>query len=712
MSNISYKFRLDLSGGIANVYPIHEDLVLSSTRTNNNKYLTSSINTKFSFVDDDFEAIMLEDIEWEFTLRIDKIGEDGVVVEDWKTGTFTKLDGEIFNEKFEKRIDVSIELSDLYKKIQDEESKEFDFFDLNIAARKVRYDLEPLFQIYNAANGKISNHIKGNYWEEFADNPIRDETELNNLGFQKVHIEDFLRFGMGFGEDDINGNYVVNGIGFRNENNLYDVEFTLQNNGTDTWYTGELIRVSDGVVLFEYDGQGLDNNIDFAEFIHVNGEGDGVFKFQGVAFYSRVLVGIDAVSGQTVIPIPSNDISTQKINYSHVITGSFVSVDIVTSIQTIKNNYPVSNVPTGTNENRYFVELTSPPTWYPVLKSSWIGGAIFMSYGVTGLGFFNTAKKEIKNDYCYELVDVVRAMMSNMVEGVSVGDSLGEFFGVANNNPLTGEAWSRVFITHKTNIKVLDFENPATKQSIRFSDIKNLMEFGFNCFPYLEGSELRFEHNLFFENGKSYTVENIGVDLTLIEEGKNEKKWVYDTEKWKYAKEEIPSEIKTKWSDSGSNIFDGVRIKLLSKYAGKGDGVEKVINNFMSDLNYIMVNPDEVGDSGFVLLFVGEDANGNLKVNYQDIDGGSIQNGKGAIKFLHDKFHKNGLPCKKVEINGVELDASSVKRTRIQEIIFGDGEDIDNLNLVKTTLGDGEIEKWDINLEDNSISATLRHNID
>lgn len=127
MSNISYKFRLDLSGGIANVYPIHEDLVLSSTRTNNNKYLTSSINTKFSFVDDDFEAIMLEDIEWEFTLRIDKIGEDGVVVEDWKTGTFTKLDGEIFNEKFEKRIDVSIELSDLYKKIQDEESKEFDF---------------------------------------------------------------------------------------------------------------------------------------------------------------------------------------------------------------------------------------------------------------------------------------------------------------------------------------------------------------------------------------------------------------------------------------------------------------------------------------------------------------------------------------------------------------------------------------------------------
>lgn len=102
----------------------------------------------------------------------------------------------------------------------------------------MRYDLEPLFQIYNAANGKISNHIKGNYWEEFADNPIRDETELNNLGFQKVHIEDFLRFGMGFGEDDINGNYVVNGIGFRNENNLYDVEFTLQNNGTDTWYTG------------------------------------------------------------------------------------------------------------------------------------------------------------------------------------------------------------------------------------------------------------------------------------------------------------------------------------------------------------------------------------------------------------------------------------------------------------------------------------------
>lgn len=47
---------------------------------------------------------------------------------------------------------------------------------------------------------------------------------------------------------------------------------------------GELIRVSDGVVLFEYDGQGLDNNIDFAEFIHVNGEEMVFLNSKGLRF--------------------------------------------------------------------------------------------------------------------------------------------------------------------------------------------------------------------------------------------------------------------------------------------------------------------------------------------------------------------------------------------------------------------------------------------
>ncbi|QDP50386.1 MAG: hypothetical protein Unbinned5350contig1001_1 [Prokaryotic dsDNA virus sp.] len=712
MCKTDYQFRVDLAASIINVYPIYEEKILDATRQGKNKYLKTSINAKFYFIGDDFTAFMGEDIEHEFKIRIDKI-VDGVTQLNWKTGTFTRLDFEVWNAKIEERIEVSIELDDLYTRIEEKQDKEMNFFDLNVGARTVKYDILPLFQIYNSFNGKISNHLRGNYWEEFAAVPTKDPAILAGFGFQNVNIGGAVtRFGMGFGEPNLNGKYLVDGGSFQNENTLYRVDFTID--GSGEFYDGELIRESDNFVLFEYKGEGLGLSFDNAKFVHVDGEAAGLFTFQGTNLYSRVLVAVDTVAGQTVIALTEDDISTNKGNYTHIIEGSFVGVEISTTSQVAKTPYLISGIPTGTNENRYFTELANPPFYQPVLKSSWLGGAVFMFIGATGLGFFNTAVKEVKNDYCFELVDVVRAMMGNMVDDVTIGATLGEFFGVTNPISLTSS--KRMFITHKSNVKDVNFENPATKATIKFSEIKNLMEFGFNCFPYLEGNELRFEHSLFFENGKSYTTENIGYDLTTLLESKNDKLWSFGTNQWKYAKEEIPGAIVTKWSDSGSIVFDGYRIKLLSKYANKTEPNEEIISNFMTDMDYIMSNPDSVGSQGFVLMFVDTLEDGTFKVNYQSvgINGNinDVQNGKGAMVYLHDKFHRNGLPCRKVEINEEAVDALSVKRTRVQEITFGGGEGIDNLKLVKTELGNGEVEKWGENLEDGSIIATLRHNIE
>ncbi len=715
MCKKEYKFRLDLENETISVFPIYEEKVLSSVRTGTNKYLIASIDAKFTFLEGvDFTFIMGEDVEHEFTLRIDRV-INGIVQENWKTGTFTRLDFEVFDDKQERRIEVSMELDDIQKKIEEKENEDFNFFDLNVTAREVKYDVPPIFQIYNSANGKISNHVRGNYWEEFAEVPTRDESILTVFGFERIHTEDLLRFGMGFGEPNINGNYPLgNGSAFENENGLYRIEFTLVVVNNQQGYTGELIRQSDNEVLFEYNGEGLGVELDFAEFIHVDGADVGLFRFQGVRLYSRVLVAVNSVAGQTVIPIPADDISTPKANYSHIIEGNWVFVYTATEIQEAKTPYLVSGIPTGTNENRYFTELVSPPNYSPVLKSSWIGGAVFMSYTATGIGFYTSALRTVKNSYCYELVDVVRAMMINMVDGVTVGNSLGHFFDIAIN-PITNTQWSRIFLTHKSNVKTINFESPATKANIKYADIKNLMEFGFNCFPYLKESELKFEHELFFRNGKNYIEEIIGTDLTEILEAKNNLRWAFNTSTWKYAKEEIPSEIKTKWSEGGSTLFDGQPIKLLSKYATKGNPKENTIAQFITDLEFAMSNPDSISSEGFVLLFVDELPDGTLKVNYQNVDLNGVtnivQNGKGAITYLHDKFHRDGLPSKQVEINGEEVEANSVRKTRIQELTFGGGEDSDLMELVKSDLGNGEVEKWDENLEDGSVKATLRHNI-
>lgn len=90
----------------------------------------------------------------------------------------------------------------------------------------------------------------------------------------------------------------------------------------------------------------------------------------------------------------------------------------------------------------------------------------------------------------------------------------------------------------------------------------------------------------------------------------------------------------------------------------------------------------------------------------------SMQNGLLAFADLQPKYYMKDMPATHVKVNGEEvfLSVKNTKRNRLQEIKFPSGKnDINPMQLVKTELGNGQVDKVKINLTSRIAEATLRH---
>lgn len=86
-----------------------------------------------------------------------------------------------------------------------------------------------------------------------------------------------------------------------------------------------------------------------------------------------------------------------------------------------------------------------------------------------------------------------------------------------------------------------------------------------------------------------------------------------------------------------------------------------------------------------------------------------IQNGLVSWLSLHENYHVYDLPAKNVTINGEAFVALGVKRSKKQNIEFPSSEDPNLFHLIKTYLGDGQIEKISINLASQMNKITLKY---
>jgi hypothetical protein len=87
-----------------------------------------------------------------------------------------------------------------------------------------------------------------------------------------------------------------------------------------------------------------------------------------------------------------------------------------------------------------------------------------------------------------------------------------------------------------------------------------------------------------------------------------------------------------------------------------------------------------------------------------------LQNGIMSWIYLHPNFYIYDLPARSVDINGEDWEGYiGVKKKKKQSVTFPCDTDPDPFLLVKTGLGDGQIEKMSINLSSRLCTATLKY---
>lgn len=142
-------------------------------------------------------------------------------------------------------------------------------------------------------------------------------------------------------------------------------------------------------------------------------------------------------------------------------------------------------------------------------------------------------------------------------------------------------------------------------------------------------------------------------------------------------------------------------------YVGGSDNKEALLTEVTAPANAYFIRCS-VRDShvstfdvqGFALPFVDTTING---VQY------SLQNGLLSWIYLQPTFYVYDLPARSVKINGASAYAYGIERKKKQTVNFPSIDDPNPMQLIKTSIGTGQIEKISINLCSRMNKITVKH---
>lgn len=167
----------------------------------------------------------------------------------------------------------------------------------------------------------------------------------------------------------------------------------------------------------------------------------------------------------------------------------------------------------------------------------------------------------------------------------------------------------------------------------------------------------------------------------------------------------------------------GVTTFILSVYNGRGFrqiGAFRYFSNKQTFEEEIDLPWDTqsitiaVADGGAKVLFWSIQALGQLGVQIEEMRVNntqySLQNAQLSMFYLQPNYWLNDMPAKVLKVNNAQTYALGIKRNKIQTINFPVGATtINTLSLIKTYIGNGEIQNISVNLSSKIINCTLNY---
>ena len=705
-----------------------DDLTLDYELETNQRFYRAKLSGKINFVRADYDIINNAPFDSEFFLYIEKSDDWGQTYNQYYKAKFMKTDC-TFNDD-DKLVTVQPETIDQYNDVLAGLEKEYNLIELAPQIEFLAIRKRPLIQIYVPGDSIVSCFLGGTNWEQDANATTDQNALMQTYHFALCNILKEIQITSQGSPAVISGLYtgrMATGASANNfEGKLYpelNVNYYIyisQQRIHGLPFGAVIVEIrkrSDDTAMFRY-SKSTTTPFDTLEFDLTAVEGSGATGtmhagMKSYNIYARYLCDVEKIDGLNTYPLPADDIVDNNRNYRRAI-GYAIDVAF------ISNNF--SDTPTEwglTDNGKYF----APPysiygqTFYPIARSTWRYASLWFGFYLMDWILEEKARKAYTLRDAFTLSSCINVLLKEFAPGIT-HEATPEYsqFLYNTNNPISGQSF-KLLISQKSNIINGEYKTPAQKAPITLQQIMAMLRDIYKCYWYIEDGKFKIEQVSWFRNGGSYGYNPIiDYDLTQLENVRNGKKIDFATSEYSFDKVEMPERYQFEWMDDVTTPFEGLPIEITSKYVTSGKIEEINISNFTSDIDLMLLNPGAISLDGFALFAaVMPSGGGQLELPFtrQTVDGVEyfLQNGYLAFINIQPTYWVYDMPARNFKINNSQYYAlGGLERKKKQTLNFPAGTtDPNPMQLVKTYIGNGQVDKFSVNLCSRNIKATLKY---
>lgn len=704
-----------------------DDLTLDYELETNQRFYRAKLSGKINFVRTDYDIINDAPFDSEFFLYIEKSDDWGQTYNQYYKAKFMKTDC-TFNDD-DKLVTVQPETTDQYDDVLAGLEKEYNLITLAPTIQRITINKRPLIQIYVPGDSVVSCFLGGTNWEQDA-NATSDQSALvQTYHFALCNILKEIQITPNGSPAVIGGLYtgrMATGTSANNfEGKLYpelnvNYYIYISQQRIDGLPFGvvivEIRKRSDDTAMFRYT-KATTSPFDTLEFDLTAVEGSGATgtmhaDMKSYNIYARYLCDVEKIDDLNTYPLPADDIVDNNRNYRR-------SIGYAIDVAFISNNFSDTPTEWGLADNgKYF----APPysiygqTFYPIARSTWRYASLWFGFYLFDWILEEKARKAYTLRDAFTLSSCINVLLKEFAPGIT-HEATPEYsqFLYNTNNPISGQSF-KLLISQKSNIINGEYQTPAQKAPVTLQQIMTMLRDIYKCYWYIEDGKFKIEQINWFRNGGSYGYNPIiDYDLTQLENVRNGKKLAFATSEYSFDKVDMPERYQFEWMDDVTTPFEGLPIEITSKYVTAGKIEEINISNFTSDIDLMLLNPGAISSDGFALFAaVTPSGGGQLELPFtrQTVDNVEyyLQNGYLAFINIQPTYWVYDMPARRFKINNTPNYAIGIERKKKQTLNFPAGTtDPNPMQLVKTYIGNGQVDKLSVNLCSRNIKATLKY---
>ena len=654
-------------------YPHYKTFTITENLDDEKQIFRKSISDKINFMNEDFNRLKSMGIDDKFFFEVEKNNKTILKAEIIKSNI-------VFDYNYNVA-EVSLNVTDEYSDFDENAKEEFQLTQLGLKTDIINTPVNCVLQTYIKGADVMESYQDGISTEVGVDFDTNIDADLTPIGFKvALHYYEMevkrtshgIRLGKFF-----KGTQDRMGDGQGNIFRAYDYYEGRCHYSIGNYKTRERVPVNlrgQLIGLYDENNFGLEANI-------------------SIGFYAEKIIC------QRLLTVAER-IGTMKIspwgNFKFAVKDFKSNVIYCTQI-----SYEDEGI--GQDENGNY--LLPYPGGYPITQSNWSYSSLWYIVDDTVQIYINAFRGSIAITDFYNLGDVITTLCKKI--GIKHEKTAEYSQFLYGDNPV--ETFD-MYITPKSNVIKAFKTQAAIKSNISLSNILEMLRNVLRAYYYIEDGKLKIEHILFFLNGKSYNTRyDVQLNLSSVKDIFNKKTLNFLQNKVSYNKVDIARKYTMTWMDDTTELFGGQNAIITSNFVEKDS--EKTINisNFMTDISYIVSQPESISSDGFVLAATEK---GVYTVKEKEIEYNEqikrISNGMLAWRYIFDTFYSYDLPAEyyQWEKGGGGI-ARSIKKSMKQEIEFVGDIDIDPYRLVLTDIGAGVITSIERNINSNKIKLTL-----